>query len=84
MESWVSKLGAAIGQQEMTSASDLLKLEEALCNWHSLAEKAIQNIFSVQTENENKSKPCVFHLVESHICFFPEREFIHKSVWIIG
>ncbi|KAG8003143.1 Axonemal dynein light chain domain-containing protein 1 [Nibea albiflora] len=57
MESWVSKLGSAIGQPEMMSVSDWLKLEKALHNWQSLSEKALQNVSIMQTENENKSKP---------------------------
>ncbi|XP_010732805.3 axonemal dynein light chain domain-containing protein 1 isoform X1 [Larimichthys crocea] len=57
MESWVSKLGSAIGQPEMMSVSDWLKLEKALHNWQSLAENALQNVSIMQTENENKNKP---------------------------
>lgn len=57
MESWVSKLGAVIGQPEMMPAPDWLKLEKALHNWQSLAEEAF-NISSMQTENEkDKNKP---------------------------
>uniref|UniRef100_A0A8C9YG51 Axonemal dynein light chain domain containing 1 n=1 Tax=Sander lucioperca TaxID=283035 RepID=A0A8C9YG51_SANLU len=52
MESRVSKLGAVIGRPEMMSISDWLKLEKALRNWQSLAEKAFQNVSSTQTENE--------------------------------
>ncbi|KAM9358391.1 axonemal dynein light chain domain-containing protein 1 [Symphorus nematophorus] len=51
MESWVSKLGVVIDQPEMMPGSDWLKLEKALCNWQTLAEKASQNI-CMQTENE--------------------------------
>lgn len=58
MECWVSKLGAAIGQPEIMSISDWLKLEHALHSWQSLVEKASQKISCMQTENENdKNKP---------------------------
>lgn len=52
MESWVSKLGTVIGRSEVMSTSDWLKLEMALSSWQSLAEKAVQNISGMQTENE--------------------------------
>lgn len=55
MESSVPKL-AVIGQSEMMSVSDWLKLERVLHNWHSLAEEAF-NISRMQTEDEkDKSK----------------------------
>lgn len=58
MESWVSKLGAAIGQTEIMSIADWLKLEHALHSWQSLVENVSQHIFCVQTENENdQNKP---------------------------
>ncbi|XP_035031600.2 axonemal dynein light chain domain-containing protein 1 [Hippoglossus stenolepis] len=43
MDSWVSKLDAAIRQPETISVSDWLKLEQALCIWQSLAEEALKN-----------------------------------------
>ncbi|TKS74300.1 Axonemal dynein light chain domain-containing protein 1 [Collichthys lucidus] len=64
MESWVSKLGSAIGQPEMMSVSDWLKLEKALHNWQSLAENALQNVSILQTENENKNKPDIHAATE--------------------
>ncbi|XP_073332588.1 axonemal dynein light chain domain-containing protein 1 [Pagrus major] len=54
MESWVSKLDTAIGRPEVMSASDWLKLEMALSNWQSLAEKVLQNISSMQTDKETE------------------------------
>lgn len=65
MESWVSKLGSAIGQPEMMSVSDWLKLEKALHNWQSLAENALQNVSIMQTENENKNKPDIQYVFQS-------------------
>ncbi|XP_068599576.1 axonemal dynein light chain domain-containing protein 1 [Brachionichthys hirsutus] len=50
IESWVSKLGRAIGQPERMSASDWLKLEEALCSWQSLTENTLQNVSHTQTD----------------------------------
>lgn len=52
MESQVSKLGAVMGQPEIMSVSEGLKLENELRNWQSLAEDASQNISSMQTENK--------------------------------
>ncbi|XP_042339902.1 axonemal dynein light chain domain-containing protein 1 [Plectropomus leopardus] len=66
IESWGSKLGAVIGHQEMMSVSDGLKLEKELQNWQSLAEKASQNVFSMQTENEkDKNKPDIYREAEN-------------------
>ncbi|KAF0041949.1 hypothetical protein F2P81_005481 [Scophthalmus maximus] len=50
MESWVAKLDAVICQPETMPVSDWLKLEQALCNWQSLAEEALQNVSTAQTE----------------------------------
>ncbi|XP_069558314.1 axonemal dynein light chain domain-containing protein 1 [Brachyistius frenatus] len=50
MESWNSKIGAVIEQQEMMPESDWLKLEKALTKWLCLAEEALQLI----SETENK------------------------------
>lgn len=56
MESEVSNLGPVVGRQEITSASDWLKLEKVLHNWQRAAEEAF-NISRMQTENEkDKSK----------------------------
>ncbi|XP_054459231.1 axonemal dynein light chain domain-containing protein 1 isoform X2 [Anoplopoma fimbria] len=61
MESQDSKLRAVIGRPEIMSVSDWLKLEKALGNWKSLAEKAFQNVSSKQTENEkDNNKPDIF------------------------
>lgn len=60
MESWVSKLDTVIGRPEVMSASDWLKLEMALSSWQTLAEKALQNISSMQTENEKDDTKYVF------------------------
>lgn len=58
MESWVSKLCAAIGQPEMMSISDWLKLEEALHTWQSLVEKVFQIFSCMQTEYfKDKNRP---------------------------
>uniref|UniRef100_A0A671Y7A3 Axonemal dynein light chain domain containing 1 n=1 Tax=Sparus aurata TaxID=8175 RepID=A0A671Y7A3_SPAAU len=71
MESWVSKLDTVIGRPEVMSASDWLKLEMALSSWQTLAEKALQNISSMQTENEkddtNRATEKVFNRVQEFI-----------------
>ena len=52
MESWVSKLDAAIRQPETMSVSDWLKLQQALCIWQSLAEESLKNETSEGKGNE--------------------------------
>uniref|UniRef100_A0A3Q3K7E7 Uncharacterized protein n=1 Tax=Monopterus albus TaxID=43700 RepID=A0A3Q3K7E7_MONAL len=60
MESWVSKLGAVIGQPEM-SAPVWLKLEKTLCNWENLTEEALRNMCSMQGENhKDKNKSNIY------------------------
>ncbi|XP_026202232.1 axonemal dynein light chain domain-containing protein 1 isoform X2 [Anabas testudineus] len=60
MESEVSNLGPVVGRQEITSASDWLKLEKVLHNWQRAAEEAF-NISRMQTENEkDKSKNDIY------------------------
>ncbi|XP_035504357.2 axonemal dynein light chain domain-containing protein 1 isoform X2 [Scophthalmus maximus] len=56
MESWVAKLDAVICQPETMPVSDWLKLEQALCNWQSLAEEALQNVSTAQTEEGKGNK----------------------------
>ncbi|XP_059197709.1 axonemal dynein light chain domain-containing protein 1 isoform X2 [Centropristis striata] len=75
MESRVSKLGAAIGRPEMMSVSDWLKLEKALHNWQSLAEKAFQNDSNIQTEN-NKDKKKTDIYTETEKLLEKVQEFI--------
>ncbi|XP_038571392.1 axonemal dynein light chain domain-containing protein 1 isoform X2 [Micropterus salmoides] len=66
MESWVSKLGTGISRPEMMSVSDWLKLEKALCNWKHLAEEALQNYSSMQTETEkDKNKADIYAEAEN-------------------
>ncbi|XP_074490862.1 axonemal dynein light chain domain-containing protein 1 [Sebastes fasciatus] len=61
MEPWVSRLGAAIRRPKLMSVSDWLKLEKELSNWQDLAEKALQNVSNMQTENEkDKNKPDIY------------------------
>lgn len=51
MESWVSKLGAAIGHPDVTvSRDDWLNMEKALQSWQSSVEEVLQN-FCLQPEN---------------------------------
>ncbi|XP_040896473.1 axonemal dynein light chain domain-containing protein 1 isoform X2 [Toxotes jaculatrix] len=65
IESWVSKLGPVICQPGMMSVTDWLKLEKALCSWQSLAEEALENVSSVQTEKEkDKNKPNIYRETE--------------------
>ncbi|XP_076583081.1 axonemal dynein light chain domain-containing protein 1 [Chaetodon auriga] len=65
MESWISKLGASIGRPEMMSVCDWLKLEKALCNWQSVAEKAKQSVSSMQTDSDNKNKHDIYAETEN-------------------
>lgn len=51
MESWVSKLGAAISRPELMSISDWLNVEKALQSWQSLVEKVLQNFSRLQPED---------------------------------
>ncbi|XP_071402949.1 axonemal dynein light chain domain-containing protein 1 [Centroberyx affinis] len=52
MESWAAKLRAAAGRPDTMPVSDWLKLEKALRSWQSLAEEALQNVTSMQAEND--------------------------------
>ncbi|XP_026179535.1 axonemal dynein light chain domain-containing protein 1 [Mastacembelus armatus] len=77
MESWVCKLGAVIGQPEMMSVPDWLKLEKALCKWQSLIEEVLQNISSRQTENnKNQNKPDIY--TETEKVLDTVQEFINS------
>lgn len=58
MESWNSKVGAAVTHPEMMSTSDWLELERVLCRWLSLVEKALQTLSCMQTQTQDdKIKP---------------------------
>lgn len=58
MESWLSKVGAAVAHPEMMSISDWLELEQALHRWLSLVEKALQSVSCMQTgKQDDKIKP---------------------------
>ncbi|KAM3620224.1 uncharacterized protein V6R79_019914 [Siganus canaliculatus] len=50
MDSWISKLGAAIGQTKTMPISEWMKLEKVLQNCQSLAEKALQCVSYTQME----------------------------------
>ncbi|XP_029284721.1 axonemal dynein light chain domain-containing protein 1 isoform X2 [Cottoperca gobio] len=68
MESWVSNLCALIGQPEMMTASDGLKLEKTLRSWQSLADQVFQNVSSIQTENEkDKIKADIYTETEKEL-----------------
>ncbi|XP_049444840.1 axonemal dynein light chain domain-containing protein 1 isoform X1 [Epinephelus fuscoguttatus] len=75
MESQVSKLGAVMGQPEIMSVSEGLKLENELRNWQSLAEDASQNISSMQTENK-KDKNKLDMYAEAEKVLDKVKEFI--------
>lgn len=55
MESWISKVGAAVTHPEMMSTSDWLELEQALHRWRSLVEKALRSVYcmQIQTQDDN-------------------------------
>lgn len=50
LESWISKVGAAVAHPETMSISDWLELEQALGKWMSLVAKALQTVSCMQTE----------------------------------
>ncbi|XP_060934182.1 axonemal dynein light chain domain-containing protein 1 [Limanda limanda] len=65
MESWVSKLDAAIRQPETMSVSDWLKLEKALCIWQSLSEEALKNETRDRKGNErDQDEPNIYKETE--------------------
>lgn len=58
MESWISKVGAAVGHTEMMSVSDWLELEKELHRWLGLVEKVLQSASCMQTQaQDDKMKP---------------------------
>ncbi|KAM8875720.1 axonemal dynein light chain domain-containing protein 1 isoform 3-T3 [Spinachia spinachia] len=65
IESEVTRLGEEIAQAGMMTVSDWLKLEKALQNWKSLAEKVFENVCSKQSEEKmDTNKPEIFSEAE--------------------
>ncbi|KAM3876282.1 axonemal dynein light chain domain-containing protein 1-like [Diretmus argenteus] len=52
MGSWSLKLKSAVDRPDRMPVSDWLKLEKMLGSWQSLAEEALQNVASMQTESD--------------------------------
>lgn len=72
MESWISKLAAAVTHPESMSISDWLELEQVLHRWLSLLEKALQTVSCLQTEKQDDEiKPhleYVYGVLFLHMC----------------
>ncbi|XP_034036003.1 axonemal dynein light chain domain-containing protein 1 isoform X2 [Thalassophryne amazonica] len=78
MDSWIAKLGAVIGQPYILPASEWLKLEKALNNLQRLAEEMLQNVFNIQTEDNNiKNKLHLFSEIDE--VFVRLQELIKKQ-----
>ncbi|KAM9848871.1 axonemal dynein light chain domain-containing protein 1 [Aulostomus maculatus] len=77
LESWVTKLRAAVDLPAMMPESDWLKLENSLHTWLSLAEQVLQKVSSVQGENQNDKNSASLY-TETEKLFDQVQEFIRN------